>query len=104
TSSLTMPNKSTLGVTGGKVGAVCCTTGVGTIASAGVGGRRLGENSGRSRVADRRSRDCTATGLPRPMPVSDRGWAFAPFPKASARAKQMHGVDTGLIARDAAAQ
>jgi hypothetical protein len=58
--SMTMPTNVTLGGSGGGGGGL--TIGGG----GGAGTRRLGENSGRSRVAERRSSECTASGLARP--------------------------------------
>src|SRR5262249_61742734 len=68
--SMTMPTNVTLGGSGGGGG------GLGGGGGGGAGARRLGENSGRSRVAERRSSECTASGLARPAGGGGggRGW------------------------------
>src|SRR5262249_21340249 len=64
--SVTIPNSATSGGEGGGGGG----SGAATTAGGGGGGRRVGENSGCSRVADRLSSGCSASGLGRAVPVS----------------------------------
>jgi hypothetical protein len=92
--STTIPSRVTSGGAGGGSGAR--STGGG----GGAGGRRSEENSGRSRVVDRRSSDSVCKGLPRIA----AGWpwdcAFAPVTKVEAnpstRAKML-GNDSECV-------
>jgi hypothetical protein len=59
---ITTPNKTTSGGEGGGAGSARRTIGAGA-AAGGAGGRRVGENQGRSRVANKLPIDCSATGL-----------------------------------------
>jgi hypothetical protein len=92
--STTIPSRVTSGGAGGGSGAR--STGGG----GGAGGRRSDENSGRSRVADRRSSDSVCKGLPR-IPA---GWswdcAFAPVTKIEANPStrtEMLGNDSECV-------
>src|SRR5262249_20311542 len=64
--SITIPNSATSGGEGGGGGG----SGAAATAGGGGGGRRVGENSGCSRVADRLSSGCSASGLGRAAPRS----------------------------------
>jgi hypothetical protein len=92
--STTIPSRVTSGGAGGGSGAR--STGGG----GGAGGRRSDENSGRSRVADRRSSDSACKGLPRIAAGWSWDCAFAPVAKIEANPStrtEMLGNDSECV-------